>query len=660
MSGLEFTGGNNNAMQQAMQQAQAQQSQTQQSQPAQKNMNQTNPITSNPFGFGGVTLRTNSMAYSPIRNAMGSEQYIKLGKLLKEMAKEHNRQEAVAVRVLELDRNVNPNLHYAAYIVGVSSVSNPELGVGYHVMIMEATGEPIPARVVNGQNGEPSLTIPVYSEKVDNELFRKSVSDLLTVAYGANIRQFRSDTAVIPADFNYEDTAAVEAMLANAATAASSVINMFAADGRFFQDLNLVSDLKSRRGDQGEADMTFQYKFDNQKKTDYLKLPTRASIVVHALTGFRKNNRDQQLNSGFGPRTLTEATGFMELLPVAPRHQQPTWNPATGMMMAPTNQRLAPVLVLNSMSSTFGLSPATMMLNILVAADLNRDAGWVNAFNTKSGKAVNGIDLTDVSAITIDMPSLTDPNKPEQRPMVPVGGMPTDQLMKFLGTYCRPDAQGQPEMYLALDVPVAAHTSWYMSIFMEAATGNQNAMAHINKAMDSLTNGEFTKTAPQGLTMFATTPMVMERGYWEVDGERRDIADVDYVAVCNYADANNNPALVEKWNSTFFGPEGTTAQRLSIRRDIIQEVTGRRAHFIGESVRVFWNGAYLAHGLRCLAQAGITTSSEGRGNFAFNAGRAQAEFLNGAALPSSAGWNTNLGQTVGGGFGGFQSMWSGI
>ncbi len=654
MSGLEFT--ENTAMSQAMKQAQT--NQTNQASGAIPTGRTTGSNTSNPFGFGGVSLRAGTMAYAPIRNAMGSEAYIKLGKQLKEMAKDHNRQDALEVRVIELDRNVNPNLHFASYVVCVTSLQRPDLGVGYNVIMMEATGEAIPARVETFTNGEP-ISIPVYSEEVDNALFKETVEGYLRTIFGTDKRLYRSDTEIIPTDFNYEDTAAVEALIANAAAAATASLVMFAEGGAHFSDLNLVADLKSRQGDQGEADLTFQYKFDNLKKVDYLKLPTRASIVVHALTGFRKNQRNQMLNSGNGPRTLTEATGFMELLPVAPRHQAPVFNPATGMMVQPSSQRLAPVFVLNSLSSTFGLTPASMMLNVLVAADLNRGSGWVHAFNSKAGKTVGGIDLTDVTAITIDMPSAADPNKPEVRPAVPAGGMPLDTLMKFLGTYCQPDEQGQPVMYLALDVPLASHTSWYMSIFMEAATGNPAAVNHINAAMDSLTNNQFTKTLPPAVKMFATTPMVMERGYWEVDGDRRDVADIDYVAVCNYADANNNPGLVEKWNNTFFGAEGTTAQRLSQRRDIIQEITGRRAHFIGKSVRVFWNGAYLAHGLACLARAGITTSSDGRGNFMFQSGRPHADFLTGAALPSGAGWNTNLGNVSTGGFGGFSSMWSG-
>jgi hypothetical protein len=262
---------------------------------------------------------------------------------------------------------------------------------------------------------------------------------------------------------------------------------------------------------------------------------------------------------------------------------------------------------------------------------------------------VGGIDLTDVTAITIDMPSAADPNKPEVRPAVPAGGMPLDTLMKFLGTYCQPDEQGQPVMYLALDVPLASHTSWYMSIFMEAATGNPAAMNHINAAMDSLTNNQFTKTLPPAVKMFATTPMVMERGYWEVDGERRDVADIDYVAVCNYADETRNPAMVERWTNSFLQFQRPEALRLRDRREIIQEVTGNQAVFTGRSVRLFLNGVWLKTALDALAAAKVTTMSEG-GTFATLGGqRADASFLNNMALPATAGWATGVGPVASGG-----------
>lgn len=612
--------------------------------------------SSNPFGFGGVTLTPGRMAYAPIRNAMGSESYIKLSKELKEMVKDHNRQNALDIKVLELDRNVDPNLHFASFVFCVQSNTDKSLGVGYNIVMLEATGEPL-ADMTETINGEP-IVIPSYSERaLDNRLI-EIATGLMQQVYGRDVIFHRSDAQVIPVDFDYEDRQAVEALASNAAAAATSSLVMLAAGGKYFQDLDLIKELKNRSGDAGDADMTFVYNFNPQKVTDFLKLPTRASIVVQAATGYRKSNRNASVNSGSGPKTISEACGYIELMPVLPRFAQQQYNPMYPQMaaMQPITQRLAPVLVLTSVKTNFALTPGAVLLNALVAADLNRGHGWVSAFNTKAGTKVGGVDLTDVTAITADMPSMTDPNVSETRPPVPAGGLTTDMLMKFLGMYC------QPDLSIAMDIPVASHNTWYLSLFAEAAKGTAAAEKFIMKSMDELLGKKFVTSLPANVRMFATTPMLIERGYWD-DGSgngRRDIAEIDYVAVCNYADANNNKPLIEKWTNSFLQTSRPSATRLQERREIIQEITGRRATFTGRSVRVFWNGAWLGHALQALQAAGITTSADGRGIFGFGGARANADFLQGAALPTGAGWASSMNTGSNGQmFGGFTSSpWS--
>lgn len=596
--------------------------------------------SANPFGFSSVTLTPGRLSGSPIRNQMGAESYVKLAKEMKEIAKDQNNNPSLEVLVLELDRNVDPNLHFASFLVTSQSTVLPKLGVGYNIVIMEATGE-APKAQMETVNGE-QIEIPQFTEAAADNQLNEIALGLLRSRFGNDMIFFTSDTQVVPADFDYENKEAVRGLTANAAMAATVSLQMFSSNGSYFTDLNLVNELKERRGDQGDADLTFVYNFHPQVTEDHLKLPTRASVVIQSATGYRKTNRNKSLNSGSGPKTLSETCGFMELMPIAPRMQMQQMAANPYAVIPP---RLAPVFVMTKLSSSFSFTPSALLLNILVASDLNKGYGWVSAFANKTVARGNNLDLTDVTAITIDIPSKMNPSQPEARPDVPASGMTMDALMSFLGTYCYPD------LNLALDVPLASPTTWYLSLFAQAATGIPNAITKLNNSMDQLTGGQFSKTLAKDTPIFATRPLVIERGYWDDgSGQRRAIEDIDYVAVCNFADQNNNPQIVERWTNSFLQSSRPQAARLKDRRDIIQEVTGHTAVFVGRSVRCFFNGKWLAAGIQALANAGVTTSSDGRGNFGFGGSRGYAEFLTGSAMPTGAGWTNSFGGPGGGNF----------
>ncbi len=637
---MEFeNNGQQTAMGQAMAQAKLGQTHAQASQELPK---YGNSGVSDPFGFAGKAMTPGRMAYAPLNGSMGSEAYTKLLKELRDAIEAQKKDSPLEIRILPIDKNVDPNLHYNGYILTVQSKVAPELGVGYHIMLMAGTAAPLNDRTVSVPSGHgvsENVTIPFYPELALSKRYFQVVNNYLSSVFGAGIKFFRATPTVIPADFDHENKQAVMSLAENSGLAASTILVMLADNGRHFQDLNLPQLLKNTSSNNNDANLTFNYNFQSQQQIDFLKQPTRASIVVQASTGVRKNNQEWDPNSAEGPKVITEATGFIELMPVAPRFDPRQVNPMMGwnpQAQAVATQRLAPVFVLNSLRSNLSGTPGAILTNVLVAADLNRGFGWVRSFEPTTQNKVGGLNLTDVTAITIDMPSRENPNVPEQRPDFKNAPMTTEFLMNFLGMYCR------PEMYLATDIPWNNHNSWYLSLFSDAARGEPEPNALIDKTMCTLVGEDFMSKLPAGTPKFATTPFLMERGYYEVDGQRRDVADIDYVAVCNYADATNNPRLVEVWTNSFLSDSRTMEQRMQDRRDIIQHITGNKATFTGYVVRVFWNGAYIDAGLRALAEKGITTSSEGRAVYSFNGGRSTADFLNNAGLSSTAYWNSNM------------------
>lgn len=598
-----------------------------------------NSLDNDPFGIGTISLTPGRLAGSPIRNAMGAEAYFKMVKEMREIVKDQNINKKLEVSILELDRNVDPNIHFSCIVVAAQSTVAPNLGVGYNIVMLESTGDDLKP-ITETVNNE-AITVLRFPDAASDHRLVELAQNLLWTKYGNNIRLFISDTQVVPRDFDHENKEAIGGLITTAAMAASISLSMFADDGKLFTDLNLVTELKNRRGgDVGDADLSFVYNFTPQVLLDNLGFPTRASVVIQGSTGYRKSSKTASPNSASGPKVISEVCGFVDLFPVAPR-AMPFYD--GNVMQIP--RRLAPVFVMTSLRSSFAFTPGAMLLNILIAADMNKENAWVNAFISKSRKG-NDIDLTDVGAITVDVPSRDNPNVPEARPETKSQTFGMDALTNFLGTYVK------QELNFALDVPIGASTSWYLSLFEQAALGVPNAIQRVNQAMDRLTNGEFLKNLPANTPIFGGPPMLLEHGYWDDGSIRRSIDDVDYVAVCNHADATGNYALVERFTNSFLQVSRSQNARLQERREIIQEVTRHTAVFTGRSVRCFFNGAWLAAGVKALASAQITTTSDGRSSFGFGGGRGYAEFLNNSAMPQNVGWNNAFGGGQTSGFAG--------
>ncbi len=607
-------------------------------------------VGDNPFGFGGVTLTPGRHAIAPIRNQIGSEGYDKLLKKAREIVKDSKTNNAVNIDILLLDRSVDPNIHYQGFVVASQSKEKPEIGVGYNVVLLEATGTAIPPVIQNFQGGE-KVEVPRYAETAADDYLNRLVVNMLRAQYGS-VPAYMSDTQVIPTSFDPENNDAVKNMVSNAAQAATTSLVMFAEQGRFFtHDLNLVAGLRPNgkpRGN-GDADLTFITSNNNAVLYDHLSNPIRASIVIQAVTNYRKDNQNNRsINDGSGPRVVLESVGYVDLIPATPRTMMPMMQP-TAYGMAMDQRRLKPVFVIESAISNVSNTPGSIFANVLVAADLGRSAGWVRAFTRKPGNYNEGdLNLTDVRAITIDFPDPMNPGKPTPKP--PAGDLAynEERLMQFLGNYC------YPELTLAMDIALAGPSSWYTSIFYAAAKGIPGAITRLNKAVDDLCGGKFAALLAQSPTEpFLPAIQEIEYGFYD-DVATKSVGStnvVDYVAVANYADYQNNPDILERWTNSFLNTNRDHKLRMQDRRNIIREILGPSTTFTGRASRVFWNDKYIALALKAIGSAGITVGSDSASGFSFGPNRAHAEFLRNAGLGTDAVWNSaSTGPTGGYGF----------
>ena len=609
----------------------------------------------NPFGFSGVLMNPGMLANSVIRSQIGAEQYEKLIKEIREIVKDNVTNASVEVDILTMDRSVDTNLHYLGFVVTSRSKQRPDLGVGYHICLLENTGTPLTAVTENNAYGNESIEIPRYAEQAASVRLDEIARNLMVTKYG-NVPMYRSDTEIIGSSFEHTNAAAVRSVVDNASRAAQSSLLMLAEGGRYFtKDFDLVETLRpgGKSRNNAEFDMSFVIASNPRVMYNHLNQPIRASLSVTAVTGTPRNRKpNYDPNDGDGPKTILETAGFVDLMPRAPRPLNPMMmvNQATGQY---DQRRLAPVFVITSPISNFSCTPAAVVMNVLAAAELNKNTNWVRQFSRRNRTSENNTrlpyDLEDVTKITLDFPDPTNPSKPTPSPDAKMVLGADQPLMQFLGTYCSQD------LTIAMDVPMAGPSTWYLSLFALAASGNSHAIERINKSANDLTGGRLLAAGAAALPpIFAPDVMDGEQGWWDCHGTIRTSDDVDFTAVCAYADFQNNPEIIERYTNSFLQKSVPLSRRLQDRRAIQREILGPSLTMTHRFRRIFWNGAWLVRVMQALNDAGITISGDGGSGYAFGAQRAFAAFLDQAALPQGAGWNYGNTHTPFG-FGGFSS-----
>ena len=118
------------------------------------------------------------------------------------------------VTVLPMDYNQNPVLSISALVVCVRSRTNPDLGVGYHTLILEGSIEPLQARIeqVNGQQ----VRVQRVAGDANNARMIDAVANEVSRAFPTS-RIYNADNCVVPADFDLTSEDLVYALASNAA-----------------------------------------------------------------------------------------------------------------------------------------------------------------------------------------------------------------------------------------------------------------------------------------------------------------------------------------------------------------------------------------------------------------------------------------------------------
>lgn len=565
------------------------------------------PRSGNTFSF-----HSGGMFAAPIGVGVGSEYYGKVKAGLTEIYKTAN--ENVEIALIDLDRANTPALAFSAIVVALRFKQNPKAGVAYHIIVLEATGDKLTPVFENIGNQQIELTR--YTSDAMDDVLQAKAEEKVRKAFPTNAVHI-VDGTVVPASFNPDDKYAMHRLALNAGLAAGTELE---TNNEGFADLNLVHM-------QNDSTMQINIGFNRQQIEDAVGNPMRSDALINFVS--KKNGQQQQrnvsVNSGDKETKVSEVSGFVDLLwnPVNPAGQL---NPYQQQMQMAHTQKYAARLVITNLASNFSYTPGSVLLALMTAMALRDDSNWIQAFRPLPSSG-NEIDLTDIGALNIEANLRNEPNGYGTRIDTKSDNFKLEDLGQLVA------AMVQPGLIVSLDCPEGGPQSWYLSVFAAASAGHVGAQDIIYSAANQLTNGNFGQFFPKGSAMFVDQNNVVHLGTWiDRNGVKRDIRDIDHIAVANLV-GERNPQLIRDWSDTWLRTNYPLAQRLAARKKMISGLTNETATFTGKATRVTFSAAFLdavSKGIRATGlPVRVNTPLSGSD---FNNQRGVASFANSALL----------------------------
>lgn len=566
-----------------------------------------------------MSFHTGSLFGAPISRTVGSENYGTLKEKLAEIYKQAD--EKVEIALIDLDNVNDPALAYSSIIVALSFKNNPKAGVAYHVLLLASTGDKLTPVFENIASQQIEI-LRVASDAIDDVLMKKA-QEKVQRAFPNRAPWRVCDATVIPANFNVEDKFAVHQLALNAGLACSTELEV-CSEG--FQDLNLATIAH-------DSSLNVNIGFNRVQIPDALGNPMRSDILVNFSSKRNvQGGKYASVNSGDKEVKVYEASAFTDLV-WAPASPQSTYNAWMPQQQTQTQKYIARLVVTN-LASQISYTPASVLLALVAAQTVREENNWIQTFRPMASG--NELDMTDIGATNIEANLMNEPSGFGTRIDTKADSFKLADLGKLVA------ALVQPGMIVSLDCPEFGAQTWYTSVFMHASNGNARATDIIYEAANQLTGGMFARHFPQGSVMFVDIGNRVHLGTWtDRQGNKRDIRDIDHVAVCNLA-GERNPQAIRDWSDTFLRTQFPLAQRLAARKRAISAYTGETAQFEGFAQRVTFSRPFmeaLTQGVReTNLQVRINTPLTGAD---FNDQRGVASFASSALmLPGQTFLNT--------------------
>lgn len=579
---------------------------------------------------------------APIGRGIGSEALTKLQTALTEEYKKAD--SSFEITIIPID-NSNESAYFSSLIVCLRDKTALKDGVAFHTLIIEATGEPIIARTeqINNNNVE---VLRVPGDAYD-QVMMKMILERVNAAF-PGLPAHNTMATVVSRAFNFEDKISIHNLALNTGLATSTELITRQKD---FNDINLANHVS-------DSNLTVSLTFSNQQIENSVGEPTRADVGIGFSSQQTRYQANQSMNSDERATRVSSLSGFVDLFwsPVAPQQglygayaqQAPMFN----QQQFVPSQQYGARFVITSLESNYASTIPAQLLSLVTSLGLSTDGNWMQAFRP-TPRAGKRIQMHDIGALGIEVRNEGNAGGFGKKIDTSGDDFRAEQLGQLISALIRPG------LTLSMDVPECGPETWYTSIFSAAANGSMEAAEALENAANQLTNGAFWRHFQHGTPMFTDLGNRVHLGYYtDETGVKRDLRDVDYLAVANMV-GERDPAAIRDWSDTFLQTRFPLLQRLAARKRIISGLLPD-AVFTGFAHRVTFTTKFTTSLSMACAEAGlsimpvITPMNTGD----LNNTRGVGNFVTDAMIPMNSGNVFNHMPSMGGpaGFGSYNSF----
>jgi hypothetical protein len=564
------------------------QAQSQQPFNAGVNMNQ-NQQNSRVGSRGRSVLDINANHRRPVpRNLTGEDVQLISQGLKDRAARIMSDQQKKDFNILVLDNNQNP-VTYSSILVCYKEEFQGTNHIAVYSLMVESSGAPLEPNSVNipgtGQVEVDIVGSDIYLNKSYWQVLEKFVID----SFGVNALVHDAGCVVIAAECETTTEAHFNRLLHNSTQACYAIMDNKL--GGTEEPFSL--------GEVGANDqMIARVDFSRQHDENIVGLPVRADIAV---TMSAQTQTDPQ----FGlqqSRPLTRLTGYVDLMYQPAQQagfQQNQLQMGMFQQQPMATQMYQPRFVMTSIDTlTDAVSMELQLLALATGLGLNRNMQWAGTYYAAKGKGTD-VDLKDLGALGYEVNLTGDPQAKPDRLDTRATEFDNNAMRQLINMLIA------PRLIYSLDIEEAGELSWIHQTYIAAANGDVDANLAILQAANNLTMGHFqTLFNPANPVCYDDQDRIHLGYYYDREGNRRDLRELDYVAILNLA-GKTNPKLVEAWEDTHRNTQVPLEIRLAQRKAILQQLVASEIHVKGFARRVSFNNDFLEALSQAIEKSGL-------------------------------------------------------
>lgn len=488
------------------------------------------------------------------------------------------------VDIIPVDNAKETRLTLSAVVVCARSKANPGLGVSYHTLLLEGSGEPIPDRVENINNRQ--VTISYFAADVFTKTYQETVMAIVQRAFPGK-PVYGISGQVVPRSFNWEDKETLRVLAANASFPSLTDLEVRGPD---FVDIDLTAFQK-------DANLQVRLNFNEADRVDYAGLPVRNNLSIELVATEMGKPAERGVGVQDRSKKVSSMGGYVDLM-WAP--EQPQTGYGYGQAPQGPQHKFAARYVITNMENLLRMTLPAQLLALCTALCLSEGTSWYPYYTPRPvGAGGKTVDFRNIGAINIEANLFNDPSG---------YGAPVDtKAASFTKLNLGALIQGsvRPGITVSLDVSDLGSDTWCNEAFAEAADGNPRAAISILEAANFLTGGIFAKHYTTNENPMVVNEDRVHLGHYPgTDGQRHDVRDIDHLAVLNLR-GQDDPQAAQAFSDTFFRTEYPLAQRLDQRKKIISELLRDQAVFTGMARRVTPTQKFLIALATACREAGL-------------------------------------------------------